>query len=315
MTVNAAAINRVLDIGEGVLTDATSTGKMRDCYPISLFRLEHVLTLFENAMYAEAIYLLPWTLVFRALLSDVISKRTRIFTLTIALLLFAYFEQSYHPAEKRTGGPFKFPLTLPPDPRLPEQGAPGIEVTPLKWITLVRVMTTIIGIISALETIEADIPLDRISTHPLENFFGLLRRLLHDCNRFEELLHAAARNCVVGTTMNELDHPKDICKRENTGGIVSRMAGGIHIVPKCCAEAIVKGIICSLDTQRLLDAPGDASYLNELESVLDSFHWIAALHKESRTPYVDRGRHYVIRGTSNSKIMASFLQLQKGRRG
>jgi hypothetical protein len=58
-------------------------------------------------------------------------------------------------------------------------------------------MATILGVMLALDKLDCDIPLDRISTHPLENFFGLFRRLLHDCNAFDGLLHAAARNVIV----------------------------------------------------------------------------------------------------------------------
>jgi hypothetical protein len=54
-----------------------------------------------------------------------------------------------------------------------------------------------------------------------------------------------------------------------------------------------------------VDNPGDPA---ELTHLLDAFDWIVALDNESRTHYLDRGRRYVIRGTANSKIMASFLQ-------
>jgi hypothetical protein len=86
-------------------------------------------------------------------------------------------------------------------------------------------MATIIGLIYGVTEFEWDLPLDRIFTHPLENFFGLLRRLLHDCNRFQELLHTAARNAIVADLYEELGHPRDICGHENANGIVSRQTG------------------------------------------------------------------------------------------
>jgi hypothetical protein len=57
-------------------------------------------------------------------------------------------------------------------------------------------MNTLIGLIYALGTIGKDLPLDRISTHRLENEFGLLQRILHDCNNFDEFVHAVSRNVV-----------------------------------------------------------------------------------------------------------------------
>jgi hypothetical protein len=295
---------RVLDLGD-VFADRTSTGKMRDAYPIALFRLEHVLTLFENGLYGEALYLLPWALVFRAILSDKMSFQGRRYTLDVAFLIFVYFEQACRPAEKRKNDFFRFPVTWPPDVELPEQGAPGSEVNPLRWITLVRAMTTVAGLVCALDHLNCDIPLDRISTHPLENFFGLLRRLLHDCNLFTELLHAAARNCVVQRVMKRLCHPRDICGRANTGGIVARKAGAVHCVPRQPPAYTFEGILYSLETPALIDQPGNEAKLLQL---IDAFDWIVDLHNETDTPWVRHGERFLIRAGSNSKIMASFLQ-------
>jgi hypothetical protein len=85
LPVNVEEMKRVLNLGE-VFTDLTSTGKMRDAYPIALFRLEHVLTLFDAELFAEAVYLLAWALLFRAVLSDKFDLETRVFTLGVALL-------------------------------------------------------------------------------------------------------------------------------------------------------------------------------------------------------------------------------------
>jgi hypothetical protein len=44
-------------------------------------------------------------------------------------------------------------------------------------------MNAIIIFLDILDKFE-DIALDRLSSHPLENFFGFLRRSVHDANRF-----------------------------------------------------------------------------------------------------------------------------------
>jgi hypothetical protein len=111
-----------------------------------------------------------------------------------------------------------------------------------KRITLIRAMSTIIGVLCALIMIDGDIPLDRISIHPLENFFGLLRWILHDCNKFEEFLHTAARNVIVHEIFHELCHPRDICGRKNQGGFVSRTFGKTIPDPKFTAAEAVKQI-------------------------------------------------------------------------
>jgi hypothetical protein len=86
-------------------------------------------------------------------------------------------------------------------------------------------MARILGVMLALDKLDCDIPLDSISMHLLENFFGLLRRLLHDCNAFGELLHAAARNVILNEIDGQLGHSRDICGRANVGGIVSTKDG------------------------------------------------------------------------------------------
>jgi hypothetical protein len=134
-----------------ILSDKSSTGKMRDVYAIGLFRLEHVISLLKAACVGEVLYLLPWTLIMRALLS----ARARS-CISVRLLHNNY----------------QIPTPLP------EQGKHGIEVLHIKLITVIRAMITVLGFIFALRNVNFDIPLDRMSTHPLENFFGLPRRLV-----------------------------------------------------------------------------------------------------------------------------------------
>jgi hypothetical protein len=105
------------------------------------------------------------------------------------------------------------------------QGPAGSFSMPLKRITPIRSMATIIGLVFALMLLNYDMLLDRIGIHPPENFFGLLRKLLRYCNKFREFLHAAARNVIVTAIIDELKHPRDICGRENLGGLVGQTEG------------------------------------------------------------------------------------------
>jgi hypothetical protein len=56
---------------EVVLTDVSSPGKRRHAFLISLFPIEHVMKLFQENLYDDAINLLPWALIMRILMSDV----------------------------------------------------------------------------------------------------------------------------------------------------------------------------------------------------------------------------------------------------
>jgi hypothetical protein len=304
MLVDGLNLRSVLSLGPA-LEDTSSAGKMRDAYPIAIFRLEHVLTLFEHQFFGEALYLLPWALVFRVLFSEVISKRTRLFALEVALLIFTYFEKLYHPVTRRTSAPFTTDVKLPLKQGLRPQGPPGSQVALLKWITLIRGMSTIAALICALNQFDFDLPLDRLSTHPLENFFGLLRRLVHDCNMFHDVLHPVARNCVVQHVCDALGHRQSIRRRINLVGVVSRNELGIEILSENGPEQICRGFLYSLNTLTLIDQAADPA---KLSCVIDSFDWLVGLHQGSMTAHIHRGERFVIRSTANSKIMASFLQ-------
>jgi hypothetical protein len=78
------------------------------------------------------------------------------------------------------------------------------------------------GLIARLNRFGFDLPLDRISTNPLENVVGLLRRFLHDWNRFDEVPHGTARNAIVNRLCHELGHPQRICGWENVAGTLRR---------------------------------------------------------------------------------------------
>jgi hypothetical protein len=58
-----------MHLGPG-FREPASTGKMRDQYPIALFRMGQVITSFHEGLDAEAGYLLPWALTMRYLLSE-----------------------------------------------------------------------------------------------------------------------------------------------------------------------------------------------------------------------------------------------------
>jgi hypothetical protein len=68
---------------------------------------------------------------------------------------------------------------------------------------------------------------------------------------------------------------------------------------------LLEGILASFDMRQLVDGrPDDPKLLR----VIDAFVWILDLHNDTMTPWVRQSKGFVIRGTANSKIVASFLQ-------
>jgi hypothetical protein len=166
-------------------------------------------------------------------------------------------------------------------------------------------MSTIIGVIYALIVIDGDILLDPISTHPLENFFGLFRRILHDWNKFEEFFHAGARNVIVNEIFHELGHPRDVCGRENQSEVVNRTSG--RTIPNLwftAAEA-AKQIWSTLP---LGASPHTYVSSEDAEKMDKVIAWLEKIERVTSTKQIIRHGHFTIWATANSKIMASLLQ-------
>jgi hypothetical protein len=138
----------------------------------------------------------------------------------------------------------------------------------------------------------------------VENFFGLLRRLVHGCNQFDEIRHSTARNAVVNGVFHDLGHSPRVSGRQNAAGVLSRRDMQDKLCPPFTSEIaltkVIQMIQCFHGTSTII-AQKDAE---EIETV---FAWFSALNDGSTTPNIEKGRHFVIRATANSKIFASLF--------
>jgi hypothetical protein len=73
----------------------------------------------------------------------------------------------------------------------PEIGNTNDEVTLLTTEAMIRYLNTRLAIIWSLRVV-FDLSLDRLSTHHVEKFFVLLRRIIHDLNTFHQRLKTTA---------------------------------------------------------------------------------------------------------------------------
>jgi hypothetical protein len=161
-------------------------------------------------------------------------------------------------------------------------------------------MDTLFPLISALLEFGSD---DRISTHPLENFLGLLRRLPHERNIFDEFLHETARNCAVHQVLDELVHPRDICGGVNLGGIASCSEGGINVILSFAASHVFEGMTYFLGMPALLDQPDNEL---EIQCIIDTFDWIIDMHNGSVNPSVEKGSRFIICRTPTRSFSPPF---------
>jgi hypothetical protein len=143
---------------------------MRDVYPISIFRFEIILTLITAGKFTEAVMLLLMTLLLNSVRVELFSRTTRKDLLHHCFYLIKLMmEQKHQRRGKKT--------------ILPETDERGDFVVPLQGNAGIRILNIIIVFLYILDEFE-DMALDRLSSHPLENFFGFLRRSVHDINTF-----------------------------------------------------------------------------------------------------------------------------------
>jgi hypothetical protein len=93
-------------------------------------------------------------------------------------------------------------------------------VVPLREKAGHWILNTIIIFLYILDKFE-DIGLDRLLSHPLENFFGFLRRSIHDVNTFRQMLMATAKSTSVTEAQKKLRLADRIPKRANNSGVMS----------------------------------------------------------------------------------------------
>jgi hypothetical protein len=281
-----------------VFSDRSGVGKMRDAYSIALFRLEYVIELFKKYSFGEALVLLPWSLMFICFRSSGLSIDTRLYILElVANLLFFFMDQQAL--------------------KLPEQGPEKSKVRAFKTSTLKRGLNTVIGLASALLTYDSPLPLDRLTTHPLENFFGLMRRLLHDCNSYEEVMRAMARNAIVNEVFLKLHHPLDIAQRENLSGVIAHQDDALELVPEFPPAFALSKLTEATVIIGNPDAIPDGTQIDAIDAVFD---WLRILYEKTRTERSEKEKDFTFRASANSRIMASLVQKRtsenvQGRKG
>jgi hypothetical protein len=93
---------------------------------------------------------------------------------------------------------------------------------------LIPLLNTLLAIIWLLRD-ASDIALDCLSTPPAENFFGLLRRIIHDANMFSQMLQATVNLRLMNERIEILSKEGDpdvrrIPTRMNMAGLKIRKA-------------------------------------------------------------------------------------------
>jgi hypothetical protein len=177
---------------------------MRDAYPLVVTRMENIVELIDRGAIAKAVALLPLSLCFNAIRLETISRGMRTDLLRISFFLV---RKLYEFRRNRIGSN--------PE-RTSKIGGRRVTVFTSQWT--VRFLNTVLNLLLCLGEYD-DLALDRVGTHPLENFFGLVRMDAHDVNPPDEMERTIVHADIVREARRGLGLEQRPQNRANIGGV------------------------------------------------------------------------------------------------
>ena len=201
---NNESLEKVLSLGLP-LTDVSMNGFMKDFYPIKMFTIENAMKLLNNNKNDEYIYFLTFALWKEAIMNQNIPRSKRLYFLHISLNLFYWFYYQL----KNT------------------DFIPGITINKTQntiaqyfnqEIFIIRCLNTIIFKYSLLLKYK-DIALNRVGSHPLENFFGNIRSLCKNFDSYENFVKYSIKTYENLTICKKYNIKNKVESRINTAGV------------------------------------------------------------------------------------------------
>jgi hypothetical protein len=199
-TIDQNKVRAILHL-EAPLDDLSPLGKMRDAYPLAIMRVENIVALIGQDAIIEAIARLPMTLCFAAIRLESIPRETRSYLLRISFFLV------WKVREMREIG-------IDPNPETAKQDS--ITIFTSRWT--IRFLDTLLLLIFCIEKYRR-LALDRLGTHPLENFFGFVRWDSNDINTAEQMIRTIAHADIAREAGRDLGLEEQLRKRVNLGGV------------------------------------------------------------------------------------------------
>lgn len=147
-------------------SDKSSLSKFNDKLALDVFSMKNTQTLMNLSKHSHFYYLLPFALWNTVLRSEILDLNTRKQILEIVYFIFTteYFNLQFNY-----------------DRNISEKYKNNCErITFYTKIKLKRIINSIIGLYYALESYPNQLALNRISSHPIENTFGITRSMMQN---------------------------------------------------------------------------------------------------------------------------------------
>ena len=225
----ASDMNNVLKLGSP-LTDKTSTGKMKDTYPLEIFTLKHFMTLFMAGNYNMAFFILPYSLWASVVRHPCLSVQTRMDLLCIIMDICAFYEEC---------------LT----------NLDGVHVSDRKQADMPqffcsrqhcrRMLNTVAIMVREMKQFPTNLALDRIGTHVLECQFGVIRLLCHYKHSWKMIIKSFTRSMLITDIASILGKPINANARINHGGVklTENQIGEVYLsMPEVTVREVYEGV-------------------------------------------------------------------------
>lgn len=250
-TLNIEKIKEVLKIGDA-LANVSHWAKMCDSYAIALFQITSFMKVMIEIGDDESVYMAPFTLMNEAIRSTCLSKGDRINMLQAAFNILKWIQNCTKDSSKRAKeDQEKFEKDFIPEHSreywLPKFEAKATGTLFGTEIFIIRIMNLCFGLITAIIKLD-NVPLDRIGTHALENYFGFIRIASKNDHTPSMMLTHCARAVIMKQCFIELNCEYKIRKRENVGGVEISQEMEIfqyvsNINPKVLSDKIISNTL------------------------------------------------------------------------
>ena len=294
------------------LTDLTPIGKMRDIYAIAFFSLENLANLIIADEYYSVAVILPFVCFVNAVTNSAISINTAVVLLEIAfeglikfLNLMSIPQEDWEKTAQKKRANIDYLTVLPMT--LLKRLIPTIVTLLLNMKMYVRINIEhdVEGIpeeiVKQFEEM-IDFAIDRLTTHPEENFNGFIRDEAKAQDTVATIMRIVARSSMVKNFL--LKHGIDVTKRgrANVGGLKASEYYGVvedlvDVDPKQLVDAIF--VTAGITHERACISP-DCN----IEVLFKFVEWVDKALPFSKTGRYQRIKQNRISAAAGSKINA-----------
>lgn len=264
------------------LNDQTQLGAMRDGLALQLFDMNNIKQLFEKGKYTLVMGLLPLSLVNFSMRSTSLPINSRVHALLLCFWLCSMHLKIIKSRDKSLIG-----LTKNKNKKF---------VTFLSIIALKRLMNTLLSIIIALCSGYDSLCLDRLGTHCIELFFGLIRGFSKGVDGWDTFYRTIGKTIMAQESLNELNIKPVIKHRANLAGVVITDKFDMSLLQKISSDAF----------QTAKDLFNYLTTSNNIKNILNRFQrWL-----NSMAPYFPSPKKCT-NPTSGVKIIARLVNASK----